>query len=31
MINEEDAILMPKNQGKNFSSGLLHSEFLGAG
>jgi len=27
IINEEDAVLIPKNRGKNFSSGFLHSEF----
>ena len=31
IINEEDAILIPKNRGENFSSGFLHSEFFGAG
>ena len=31
IINEEDAVLIPKNQGENFSSGFLHSEFFGAG
>jgi len=31
MINEEDTVLMPKNRGQNFSSGFLHSEFLGEG
>ena len=31
IINEEDAILIPKNLGENFSSGFLHSEFFGAG
>jgi len=25
IINEEDAVLIPKNQGENFSSGFLHS------
>jgi len=30
MINE-DAVLIPKNRGENFSSGFLHSEFFGAG
>ena len=29
-MNEEDAVLIPKNRGENFSSGFLHSEFLGA-
>ena len=29
IINEEDAVSIPKNQGKNFSSGFLHSEFFG--
>ena len=31
IINEEDAVLIPKNRGENFSSGFLHSEFFGAG
>ena len=31
IINEEDAVLIPKNRGENFSSGFLHSEFLGVG
>ena len=31
IINEVDAILIPKNRGDNFSSGFLHSEFLGRG
>ena len=31
IINEEDAVLIPKNRGDNFSSGFLHSEFFGAG
>ena len=31
IINEEDAVLDPKNRGKNFSSRFLHSEFFGAG
>ena len=31
IINEEDAVLIPKNWGENFSSGILHSEFPGAG
>ena len=30
IINEEDAVLILKNRGKNFSSVFLHSEFLGA-
>jgi len=30
-MNEEDAILIPKNQGKKFSSGFLHSELFGTG
>jgi len=29
IINEEDAILIPKNRGENFSSGFLHTEFFG--
>ena len=28
IINEEDAALIPKNLGENFSSGFLHSEFF---
>ena len=31
IISEEDAVLIRKNRGENFSSGFLHSEFLGAG
>jgi hypothetical protein len=31
MINAEDAILIQKNQGENFSSRFLHSEFFWAG
>ena len=31
IINEEDAVLIPKNRGKKFSSGFLHSEFFEAG
>ena len=31
IINEEDAVLIPKNRGEKFSSGFLHSEFFGAG
>ena len=31
IINEEDAVLIPKNPGENFSSGFLHSEFFEAG
>jgi len=31
IINEEDAILISKNRGKNFSSGFLHMEFFGVG
>jgi len=27
--NEEKAVLIPNNRGENFSSGFLHSEFLG--
>jgi len=30
-INNEDAVLVPKNQGENFSSGFLHSDFFGGG
>ena len=31
IINEEDAVLIQKNWGENFSSGFLYSEFFGAG
>jgi len=31
IINEEDAFLIPKYRGENFSSGFLHLEFLRAG
>jgi len=31
ILNEEDAVLIPKNRGEKFSSGFLHSEFFGAG
>jgi len=31
IINEEEALLIPKNRGENFSSGFLHSEFFGSG
>jgi len=31
IINEEDAVLIPKNRGEKFSSGFLHLEFFGAG
>jgi len=31
IINEEDAVLIPKNRGENSSSGFLHSQFFGAG
>jgi len=31
IINEEDAVLIPKNWGENFSSRFLHSEFFGVG
>ena len=30
-MNEEDAVLIPKNRGENFSSGFLHSEYFGGG
>jgi len=30
IINEEGAVLIPKNRGENFSGGFLHSEFSGA-
>ena len=29
VIIEEDAVLIPKNRGENFSSRFLHSEFFG--
>ena len=31
IINEDDAVLIPKYRGENFSSGFLHSELFGAG
>jgi len=31
IINEEDAVLVPKNRREKFSSGYLHSEFFGRG
>ena len=31
MIDEEDAVLIPKNRGENFSSAFLGSDFLGGG
>jgi hypothetical protein len=31
IINEEEAVFIPKNRGENFSSGHLHSEFFGRG
>jgi len=31
ILYEEDAVVIPKNQGENISSGLLHSELSGAG
>jgi len=31
IINEEDAVLIPKNRGKKFSSIFLHSEFFWVG
>ena len=31
IINVEDAVLIPKDRGENFSSEFLHSEFCGAG
>jgi hypothetical protein len=31
LINEEDAILMPKNRGDKLSSGFFYSEFFGGG
>jgi len=30
-LHEEDAVLIPKNRGENFSSRFLHSEFFGVG
>jgi len=31
IINQEDAVLIPKNRGENFSSEFLHSEYLRSG
>jgi hypothetical protein len=31
IINEENAVMIPKNRVKNFSSGLFHSELFGRG
>ena len=31
IINEEDAVLIPKNRRESFSSGFLHSEFFWGG
>ena len=31
IINEEDAVLIPKNRGENFSSRVLHSEYCWGG
>ena len=31
IINEEDAALIPKNQGEIFSSGFLQTEYFGEG
>ena len=31
IINEEDAVFIPKNRGENISSGFLHPEFFGGG
>jgi len=31
IINEEDAVLIPKNRGKNFSGGFFNSDFFWAG
>jgi hypothetical protein len=31
IINEGDAVLIPKNWGENFSSRFLHSEYFGTG
>jgi len=30
IISEEDAVLIPRNQGENFSSGFLDPEYFGA-
>ena len=30
IMNDENTVLIPKNRGEKFSSGLLHSEFFGA-
>jgi hypothetical protein len=30
-MNEDDAVLIPKNRGENFPSKFLHSELFGAG
>jgi hypothetical protein len=31
ILNEKDAVLIPKNRGQKFSRGFLYSEFFGAG
>jgi hypothetical protein len=31
IVNEEDAVFIPKNRGKNFSRGFLNSKFWGQG
>jgi len=31
IINEEDAVLIPKNRGENFSNGFFDPEYFGAG
>jgi len=31
IINDKNSVLIPKNRGKNLTSGFLHSEFFGAG
>jgi len=31
IINEEEAVMITKNRGEDFSSGFLHSEFFGEG
>jgi len=30
-MNEDNAVLIPKNRGENFSNGFLHSEFFWGG
>ena len=31
IIDEDDAVLIPKNRGEKFYSGFLHSKFFGVG